>query len=124
MASILVVDDDEGVRRVLHRILSKSGHEVLEAADGAHALTLCRESLPELALIDMYMPGQDGIETMRFLRKEAPHLKVIAMSGEQLEVSVGVLQMASMLGAVGVLRKPFEINEVIEAVNAALGEGG
>ena len=124
MASILVVDDDSSVRNVLCSILKRQGHEVRDASDGATALEICRESPPDLTLLDIYMPGQDGIETLRALRKEAPGVKVVAMSGEQLELSVDVLQMATMLGAVGILRKPFEIDEVTEIVAEALGGGG
>ena len=107
VAAILVVDDEASVRAVLKGVLKKLGHEVRDAEDGISAITLCRELPPEVAFIDMYMPGQDGIETIRALRKEAPEIKVVAMSGEQLEGGVDILQMASMLGAVAILRKPF-----------------
>ena len=122
MASILVVDDDAAVRNVLLNILKKLGHEVHDAADGAAALAICLETRPDLTFLDMYMPGQDGIETIRALRREIPGVKVIAMSGEQLGLSVDVLHMASLLGAVGILRKPFELDEVREVVAKALGE--
>ena len=121
VAAIIVVDDDDSVRNVLKNILKRLGHDVNEASDGDSALSQCRDSRPDLAFIDMYMPGKDGIETIRELRKAAPEVKVIAMSGEQLEGGLDVLQMASLLGAVGVLRKPFELDEVAELVNKALG---
>lgn len=123
MASILIVDDVDSVRSLLKTVLSRMGHDVCEAEEGVAAVALCRDLPPDLAFIDMYMPGQDGIETIRALKKEAPEVRVVAMSGEQLEGGVDVLQMASMLGAIGILRKPFEIDEVRELVTTALGGG-
>ena len=120
MASILVVDDEQSIRTVLKGILGKLGHDVRDAEDGAAAVELCRESSPDVAFVDMYMPGQDGIETIRTLRKEAPGVRIVAMSGEQLEGGVDVLQMATVLGAVAVMRKPFEIDEIKEVVEKAL----
>lgn len=78
MAAILVVDDDDNIRRVLLSILKKMGHDVREAADGLSAFEVYREALPNLVLSDLYMPDQDGFETIRALRKEAPDLKVVA----------------------------------------------
>ena len=122
MASILVVDDESGIRAVLKRILAKLGHDVRVAVDGASAIEVCRESNPDLAFVDMYMPGQDGIETIRTLRKKSPEVKIIAMSGEQLEGGLDVLQMATMLGAVAEMRTPFEVEEVMQVVKEALSD--
>ncbi len=122
MALILVVDDDDSIRKTLTHILKREGHDVFEAANGTAAVDQCRELMPDLTLMDIYMPGQDGIETIRALRKEVPDLKVVAMSGEQLElVGADVLKMATMLGAIGALRKPFDTEEVVDVVTEALG---
>ena len=119
-----MADDDDSVRSVLASILRRYGNDVNEAEDGEVAVAQCCATRPDLAFIDMYMPGKDGIETIRELRKEVPEVKVIAMSGEQLEGGLDVLQMASMLGAAGILRKPFEIDEVTALVAKALEGSG
>jgi len=120
MASILIVDDDPEVLRALARILTTQGHDVTEAADGVQAVTRATDSPPDLAIVDMYMPGQDGLQTIQQLRRNQPGLPIVAMSGGGTEVNVDVLEVATVLGAAVTLRKPFELEEVREAVDAAL----
>jgi two-component system response regulator NreC len=79
---ILIVDDNEQVRRGVRAILSSEANwEVCgEAADGADGLRKARELQPDLILLDVSMPGPDGLETTRLLRRELPRVKVIIMS--------------------------------------------
>src|SRR5260370_16043486 len=81
MARILVMDDDGVIRAAVRRILESAGHEVLEAADGAAGLRLHREQGADLVVVDIFMPGRDGVEVIRALRQEAPLAKVVAISG-------------------------------------------
>jgi DNA-binding NtrC family response regulator len=120
MARILVIDDEEQIRRVLRRALEAEGHEVLEARNGAEALWLHRATPAELVITDILMPEKDGLEVLMALRREAPRLKVIAMSGGGRLGQMEPLAAAKPLGAIAALRKPFELDAMIEAVRKAL----
>lgn len=101
--SILVVDDDLGVRVTVQKILSKGGYEVMTAAGGDEALHLAREKSFDLALVDLIMPGVDGIETMRRLREVSPETVVIMLTAHgTMESAIEALR----LGAHDYLIKP------------------
>ncbi len=100
---ILVVDDDLGVRITVQKILSRSGYEVMTAAGGDEALQLAREKSFDLALIDLIMPGMDGIETMRRLREASPETVIIMLTAHgTMESAIEALR----LGAHDYLIKP------------------
>jgi len=80
MARILVADDHADSRELFAVMLRGAGHEVLLAADGKEVLALYRRERPDLALIDVFMPGKDGIEVIVELRREFPGAKLLAMS--------------------------------------------
>jgi DNA-binding response OmpR family regulator len=119
MARILVIDDDPDTRAMLEQILKAAGHEVILAADGREGLERYRASPADLVITDIYMPKQDGLETIREFRKHFPEVSIIAMSGRALAVTM--LSIARDLGAVAVLHKPFAADELIAAVAKALG---
>jgi CheY-like chemotaxis protein len=116
----MVVDDEDSLRRLLRRALETAGHEVVEAADGRQALRLHRSHPAELVVTDILMPEQDGIEVIMALRREAPALKIIAMSGGGRFHQSEPLDLAGPLGAVVVLRKPFGPDALVAAVDRAL----
>lgn len=120
MARILVIDDDDRIRRMLRAALELEGHEVIEAGEGEEALRLHRAAPAELVITDILMPGSDGLEVIMTLRREAPALKVIAMSGGGHFQQMNVLGMAEPLGAFASLRKPFDVDAMIETVRRAL----
>ena len=121
MARILVIDDDDAVRSAVRRILEPLGHEVQEADDGAAGLTLLAGKGADLVITDIFMPGQDGIVTVRRIRKEFPDVKMIAMSGGDSSGRMDLRQDAVLLGAAASLRKPFEREDLMRAVAAVLG---
>ena len=121
MARILVIDDEDGVRRMLRMALELHGHEVLEAADGMQALRLVQQAPVELVITDILMPEKDGLEVIMALRSETPQLKVIAMSGGGRFNQVEALEIAEPLGAIAALRKPFRIDEMLETVEEGAG---
>ena len=101
--SVLIIDDDLGVRITVHKILSRSGYEVMTAASGDEALQLAKEKPFDLALIDLIMPGIDGIETMRRLRETSPETVVIMLTAHgTMESAIEALR----LGAHDYLVKP------------------
>lgn len=118
MKRILVVDDEEDVRRVACTFLEDAGYETCEAANGVEALERLRAIPCDLVLTDLVMPEKEGAETVMEMRKSHPEIGIIAMSGV-----VGAefyLRAARMLGAGSTLLKPFTREELIESVEAML----
>jgi DNA-binding response OmpR family regulator len=122
MARILVIDDEVQLRGVVRRILERAGHEVVEAGDGEAGLKLHREHGADLVLLDIFMPGRDGIEMIRDLKTEAPGTKIIVMSGGGRRGNLDLLDDARLLGASRALRKPFELAELLALVQELLSE--
>ncbi len=103
-------------------MLTRAGHAVYEAGNGAEGLRLWRERGADLVLTDMQMPEMNGIEVILHLRASTPALPVIAMSGGDRSGDVEALRDAKLLGAVGLLAKPFSTETVITAIAAALDQ--
>ena len=112
---ILVVDDDAAVRGVLQTILEAAGHCVEIATNGREALDRMTGGGIDLMITDLVMPEQEGIETIKRLRKEYPDVKVIAMSGA---FGGDYLQIAGFMGAHSTLVKPIGMQTVLEAVES------
>jgi CheY-like chemotaxis protein len=124
MATILVVDDDPQVCDLLQQILENEGHAVYSALNGVEGISLYRRHRPALVLLDILMPEKEGLETIRDLRKEFPNVMIIAMSAASESAKINLLELASRLGAQYRLNKPFQLKDVIDLVNTALGENG
>jgi len=109
MASILVVDDEESIRKMLMRLLTSEGHTVHLASDGNEALQLYRAHHPDIVLTDIVMPDKEGIEMIHDLMGEFSDVKVIAMSGGgKYTSSESNLNLAKELGAMRVVQKPID----------------
>ena len=121
MARILVIDDQESIRRVVRRALEQDGHQVMDASDGEMGMQILVRHSADLVITDIFMPGQDGILTLRQIRKQFPTLKVIVMSGGDSTGILDLRQDAELLGAVRSLQKPFNALEIIDLVRAVLG---
>jgi CheY-like chemotaxis protein len=120
---ILVVDDDDQVRSLLRRILQKEGHEVREAADGQAAIDACGSTPPDLLIMDLVMPGKEGLETIQEIRQQNPAQKILAISGGGPGRSHSYLQLAKKLGASQSLAKPFGVADLVKAVEQLLKGG-
>jgi CheY-like chemotaxis protein len=120
MARILVIDDEELIRRLLIATLKSQGHEVLDACDGAEGLRLLQVNHPDLIITDIIMPEMDGVELLMTLRREAPNIRVIAMSGGGQFGHHATLELAEPLGAFATLHKPFAPEAVLSLVKEAL----
>ncbi|GIU80128.1 MAG: transcriptional regulator [Bryobacteraceae bacterium] len=118
---ILVVDDDPGVRDVIRSMLEASGYSVLLAENGKEAMRLLKTERADLILTDLVMPEQEGIETIKALRREYPSLKVIAMSGA---FGGDYLRIAAYLGAHATLAKPIQMEALLKLVEETLGREG
>lgn len=121
MKRILVIDDDSEIRYCVRAILEKAGYEVLEADNGKSGIELFRRTSADLAMVDIFMPEKEGIETIRELRKGDPELKILAVSGGILGHDPHhYLNIAQMLGANGSLEKPFKQDRLLEVIGKML----
>ena len=127
MAKVLVIDDDDQVRRIVCRMLKSGGHEAVEFSQGEAGMAALEREAPDLVITDLIMPGQDGIETITRIR-EVSGLPIIAMSGQRLETGFTPLIDAQLMGADLTIKKPFTVDALLGAVNELLkgdqGSGG
>lgn len=124
---VLVVDDEEGIRHTIDRVLSLEGFSVTTVSDGNRALRALDGDVFDLLIVDIYMPDLDGIGVLRELRRRQDSTPVLAVSGggdsRHSFDSQGALSVAQAFGAT-VLAKPFTVDELLEGVRLALGEAG
>lgn len=114
--SILVVDDEPTITDVVSRYLERAGYSTRIAGDGAHALRLAGESRPDLVVLDLMMPGMDGLEVMRRLREhERVSVILLTAKGEHTDRIIGL-----RLGADDYVVKPFSPAELVARVDAVL----
>jgi CheY-like chemotaxis protein len=120
MASILIIDDDLEILQVYSEILEREGYDVLAASDGREGMRLCRNRHVDLVITDIIMPEKEGLETIIELRRDLPHVKIIAMSGGGQIGAGQYLPLAEKLGAQHTLDKPFTAVELLEAISEVL----
>lgn len=115
--TVLVVDDEKDIRISLTGILEDEGYQVLTAASGTDALEAVRQDLPDLVMLDIWMPGIDGLETLGRLKEMFPQITVIMISGHgTIETAV----KATKLGAYDFIEKPLSLDKVLISVANAL----
>jgi UDP-3-O-acyl N-acetylglucosamine deacetylase len=113
---ILIVDDETSIVRSLEGILADEGFDVVQARDGEAALALLQAQPCDLVLLDLWMPGMDGIQTLQRLKAMQTNVYIIVMSGHgNIETAV----KATRLGAFDYLEKPLSLDNVLSSVNAA-----
>jgi two-component system response regulator MprA len=113
---VLVVEDDEAIADVLRRTLRQEGHEVRSSPDGAHALRVAEEFVPDLVVLDLGLPGLDGVEVCRRLRAESDVPILILTARSDLDDRVEGLDS----GADDYLVKPFEREELLARLRALM----
>ena len=115
--TILIVDDEPGIIQSLQGILTDEGFEVMAAGGGLKALDIMKETIPDIVLLDIWMPDIDGIETLKRIRALYPSLQVIMISGHgTIETAV----KATKLGAYDFIEKPLSLEKVLLSINNAL----
>lgn len=115
--TILVVDDEVSILQSLEGILSDEGYETVCVESGSGALEKIEESIPDLVLLDIWMPGLDGIETLEKIKQDYPHVQVVMMSGHgNIETAV----KATKMGAYDFIEKPLSLEKLLLAVKNAL----
>ncbi|WP_019243233.1 MULTISPECIES: response regulator [Bacillus] len=114
---ILIVDDQYGIRILLNEVLQKEGYTTFQAANGVQALDIAKNHAPDLVLLDMKIPGMDGIEILKRMKEHDRDIAVIIMTayGE-----LDMIQQAKDLGAITHFAKPFDIDDIRGAVKKHL----
>ena len=117
MKTILIVDDQTGIRLLLNEVFKKEGFLTLMAANGREALKKAKETQPDVVLLDMKMPGMDGIEILKNLKKLRQEIQVIMMTayGE-----LDLIEESIDNGAASYFTKPFDVFEIRDAVKQLL----
>jgi len=116
---ILIVDDQLGIRLLLNEVLKKEGYQTYQAENGQLALELAGTHSPDLVLLDIKIPGIDGIEILKRMKEINPSIRVIIMTayGER-----EVINEAKELGALTHITKPFDIEELVKKVQENLSD--
>jgi two-component system response regulator (stage 0 sporulation protein F) len=124
---VLVIDDDNSVCAAIERLLRNQNCIVVLAASGRLGTESFEASQFDLVMVDIFMPGMDGLETIKGFREQAPKVPIVAMSGFRfrgaLTPAPDFLGMAAKLGATYCLRKPFGPRQLMAAINSALETG-
>ena len=118
MATVLIIDDEEGIRALLRTTLEAAGYEVVEAANGHQGLELYRSKTTDLVITDIDMPELNGLYLILELTRQFLHAKVIATSGVGGKATA--LDAAKLLGARRTFHKPFSIPQLLDAVRYEL----
>jgi len=117
--TILDVDGEERIRESIREILTDEGYRVIEASDGSKALELISKERPRLVLLDIWMPKVDGIELLKEIKKQAPEVNVVMVSGHG---NIHTAVAATKLGAFDFIEKPLSLDGLLLTVRRALGE--
>lgn len=115
--TILIVDDEPSILQSLSGLLADEGFEVITASNGYEALKIIETEAPDLVLLDIWMPGMDGIETLKEIKRDNSFIQVVIITGHgTIETAV----KATKMGAFDFIEKPLSIDKVIVAINNAL----
>ena len=114
---VLIVDDQNGIRVLLMEVFSSEGYQTFQASNGKMALEIVKNESPDLVLLDMKIPGMDGLEILKRVKEINRDIKVIMMTayGE-----LDMIKEATELGALMHFTKPFDIDEMRMVVNMQL----
>ncbi len=124
---ILIVDDEKNIVSSLTEILNDEGYDITTAEDGLSALERIQSEPPDLVLLDIWIPGMDGIEVLQAIKTYHPEVEVLVMSGHG---TIDTAVKATKLGAYDFIEKPFSLNELVQSVTKAFqqkkgrGQGG
>jgi CheY-like chemotaxis protein len=128
MPRALVIDDKAYIRTTVSMILRAHGFDVTEADSGTAGLKQLEETNFDLAIVDIYMPGVDGVRVIKLIRERTPKLPVVAMSGAQLgssgRTALDYFPMIPDLVGVPSIKKPFKPDQLMEIVKRAMKADG
>ncbi len=117
MSTILVVDDEQGIREVLQDVLADEGHRVITVEDGFRALEILEEGTVDLVILDVWLPNMGGIDVLKRIRDGWPEIEVVVISGH---ANINMAVQAVKIGAFDFLEKPLSLEKTITVVGNAL----
>ena len=123
LTRILVADDDNDVRTALRVALEGEGYEVETVPDGERAMQVHEKRPADVLITDLFMPEQDGFETVKYFRARNPGMQIVVISGWQRGQKTDYLAVARHAGADVVLRKPFSLGELLEQLRSRILNG-
>ena len=118
MAQILVIEDETNVLRLIISIVENAGHQAISATNGSEGVEAYRQHQVDLVITDIMMPQKDGVETIRELKRDNPHAKIIAITGYRGQYNR--LPAAQYVGAQRTLVKPFSQADLVTALEELL----
>ncbi len=121
MAIILIIDDSAYMRSVIRGILKKDGHKLSEAEDGSKGLQLAAAEAPDCIILDLIMPGVDGMKILNVFHEKVPDIPIIVLTAD---IQESVHRQCLELGAVAFINKPPKEAELRNAVKKVLGLKG
>lgn len=116
MINILVIDDEIKVREILKKMLERKGYSVYLAENGDEGLEICKDHNLDLMIVDMVMPGKNGLDIIKEVKRDYPDIKIIAISGGYLIGPKRYLDNAKAFGADRFFEKPFTSDEIYSAI--------
>lgn len=132
MVNILLIDDEPDVRDSVAKVLGREGFSVVSVENARQGLEALEQQSFDVLITDIIMPGMDGVEAIRDVRKKNPDIRILAISGggnfgkkhyqPEAITTTAYLQAATEAGANWVLTKPFERSDLVDAVNGLLDE--
>lgn len=122
MARILIIDDEQNIRDVFKRAFENAGHEAIVAENGIVGQQMYIDHKPDIVILDIIMPEQEGIATILQLKAVDNNVKIIAVSGGGMGNAIDYLDNALKLGAKAVFEKPVNLQKLINKVNLLLME--
>ncbi len=117
MSRILIIDDEPGIRTVLSDIIKDENHQVVTAGDGFEGLTILKEEIIDLVILDVWLPNMGGIDVLKEIKKEYPDIEVIMISGH---ANIDIAVKAVKLGAYDFLEKPLSLDKIVNLIKNAL----
>lgn len=117
--TVLVVDDEDVIRETVREVLTDEGYRVVAALDGSEVMSLVAKEDPDVILLDVWMPGMDGIALLKQVRREHPEARVIMISGHG---SIHTAVTATKLGAFDFIEKPLSLDGLLAAIERACGD--
>jgi CheY-like chemotaxis protein len=114
--NILVVDDEEPVRKLFKEALERFGYEVVVASDGKEGMKLFKEHPADLIITDIFMPEKDGHDFIFEIKQEFPAARIFAITGKKSFNPQIELDIAKLLGAIRVFSKPCKLSDLLDAI--------
>lgn|SRR5689334_14699425 len=116
---ILIVDDEDDLRLLLHESLEGHGYDITSASDGDEAIELLKRQRFDLALLDIHMPNVNGIQVLKYIKEHSPHTRAVMLTGY---ADLSHAMEAKEHGAVEFIGKPYKLNDILATIRKVVTE--